>query len=219
MSEKVKEYAGEGIVVRYDVRRCIHFAACVRTLPHVFDPNKRPWIDPQQGNADEIAGAVMHCPTGALHFERTDQDAAEPVPTENVITVSADGPLYLRGDIEISGLDGTTFLKDTRVALCRCGASQNKPFCDGSHTDAGFQDTGMLVTSQLKPGEPEAVGGVLRVTPAANGPLLIQGNMELRSSDEQATARGVGGALCRCGASSSKPFCDGSHKSAGFTAE
>jgi CDGSH-type Zn-finger protein/uncharacterized Fe-S cluster protein YjdI len=219
MSEKVKEYTGEGIIVRYDVKRCIHFAACVRTLPNVFDPDKRPWIDPEQGNADEIAGAVMHCPTGALHFERTDQGAPEPLPAENVITVSADGPLYLRGDIEISGPDGTTLLKDTRVALCRCGASSNKPFCDGSHNSAGFQDTGMLAASQLKPGADGTVGGVLRVTPAANGPFLIKGNVELRSGDEQASVRGVGGALCRCGAASSKPFCDGSHKQAGFTAE
>jgi hypothetical protein len=77
----------------------------------------------------------------------------------------------------------------------------------------------MLAASQLKPGADGTVGGVLRVTPAANGPFLIKGNVELRSGDEQASVRGVGGALCRCGAASSKPFCDGSHKQAGFTAE
>lgn len=219
MSEKIREYPGEGIVVRYDAKRCIHFAACVRGLPAVFDPNRRPWIDPQTASADEIAAVVMRCPTGALQFERMDQAPGEPLPAENVIMVSVDGPLYLRGDNEITGPEGTVLLKDTRVALCRCGASQHKPFCDGSHTGAGFQDSGNLGDNQLKTGEGDAAGGVLRVMLAPNGPVLIQGNVELRSGDEQQQVRGVGGALCRCGASSHKPFCDGTHRRIGFTAE
>jgi uncharacterized Fe-S cluster protein YjdI len=138
MSSKIREYTGEGIVVSYDVQRCIHAAECVRTLPQVFDPNRRPWINPQDASADDVAAAVQRCPTGALHFTRTDGGAPEPVPTENTITLEPNGPLYIRGNIELTDAQGTIVLHDTRVALCRCGASEIKPFCDGSHERVGF---------------------------------------------------------------------------------
>ncbi len=133
-----KQYHGPDITVTYDAKRCIHAAECVRGLPTVFDTRQRPWINPHNAAADAIAEVVQRCPTGALHFTRSDQGPSEALPQHTTIRVSANGPLYLHGDIEISRPDGSILLKDTRVALCRCGASANKPFCDGSHTRVGF---------------------------------------------------------------------------------
>lgn len=135
-----KAYESQDITVVYDAQRCIHAAECVRGLPQVFDPASRPWIKPAVASADAIAEVVMRCPTGALQFVRKDGGAAEPVPAETTVAVSPHGPLYVRGNIEVLAPDGSVILKDTRVALCRCGASSNKPFCDNSHRLSGFQD-------------------------------------------------------------------------------
>src|SRR5690606_29754567 len=96
-----RTYAADGIEVRYDPRRCIHFEACVRGLPRVFDPNRRPWIDPAQAAPAAGAEVVTRCPPGALHFTRTDGGPGEAVPTANAVTVAPDGPLYVRGDVRV----------------------------------------------------------------------------------------------------------------------
>lgn len=142
MESKIYEYDSADITVQYDVKRCIHAAECVRTLPKVFDPNKRPWINPTEASAAEIVEAVHRCPTGALHYVRKDNGPAETPDEESSTHVEADGPLYMRGDVEIRAADGTLLLKDSRVALCRCGASKNKPLCDNSHKDIKFSDPG-----------------------------------------------------------------------------
>jgi uncharacterized Fe-S cluster protein YjdI/CDGSH-type Zn-finger protein len=138
MDQNIHEYSGEDIEVSYDVKRCIHARECVKGLPDVFDPDKRPWIEPNNADVDELADVIMECPTGALHFERTDDGPEETAPDENAVTVVPDGPLYLHGDIEIMTPDDETLLADTRVALCRCGMSENKPLCDGTHAEIGF---------------------------------------------------------------------------------
>ena len=103
-----------------------------------------------------------------------------------------------------------------RVALCRCGASSNKPFCDNTHETAGFQDRGAI--GETGDGF-DAPGGVLQVRRAKNGPLLVTGNVTLVNAAGRVAWRGTKCALCRCGASSNKPFCDGAHKEAGFEAD
>lgn len=138
MDEKIRAYEGDDVIVRYSVRRCIHAEECVHGLPGVFDPQQRPWIDPDGAPADAVAAVILRCPTGALHYERKDGGAEEPIPEENTIRVAPDGPLYVRGDLEITTPDGTVLLRETRAALCRCGASKIKPFCDNSHEDIGF---------------------------------------------------------------------------------
>jgi uncharacterized Fe-S cluster protein YjdI/CDGSH-type Zn-finger protein len=132
MGDKLHEYRGTALDVTYDASRCIHFAACVRTLPRAFDPGSRPWVMPDNGTPDAVVRAVELCPTGALHYLRKDGGPGEqptPVPTA---TVSRNGPVYLRGDLTVLTADGNT-RRETRLALCRCGKSGNKPFCDGSH--------------------------------------------------------------------------------------
>ena len=216
MAKKVHEYEGDRITVRYDVQRCIHAEECVHGLAQVFDPEKRPWIQPDQASADEVAEVILRCPTGALTFERLDGGVAEAVPDRNQIRVAADGPLYVQGDVEIAAAEGSGLTRETRVALCRCGGSANKPFCDNRHREIGFRDRGQVEAGRMgdRP-EPEA-SGRLHITVAANGPLLLKGPVELRSADGAATARGSKGALCRCGASADQPFCDGSHQGTDF---
>lgn len=133
-----RNYTAKDIHVSYDIRRCIHAAECVRGLPEVFDTEKRPWIQAENAPADEVADIVMRCPTGALRFERQDDGSAEPVPGRTTIHPVKNGPLYLHGDLTITTSEGEV-LKDTRMALCRCGASNNKPFCDDSHYRIGFK--------------------------------------------------------------------------------
>jgi CDGSH-type Zn-finger protein len=100
------------------------------------------------------------------------------------------------------------------MALCRCGLSQNKPLCDGSH-DKAFQDDGTLKATRLSDAGTEEVE--LRVEVARGGPLRLQGPLTLEGADG-ASCAGSKGALCRCGASDSKPFCDGSHANIDFDA-
>ena len=74
----------------------------------------------------------------------SDGGAKESIPQENVIALSVNGPLYVRGDIHITGPLGDTLLEDTRVALCRCGESRTKPLCDNTHKQTNFRDEGIL---------------------------------------------------------------------------
>ena len=209
---KVHEYKGQSILVTYDAKRCIHAAECVHGLPEVFDPEARPWVDPDAASADQLAEVVMRCPTGALQFERTDGGAAESAPAENTIAVDADGPLYVHGDVEVVDSEGAVVAGDPRVALCRCGASENKPFCDGRHSKVEFRDSGAIPDPRLRDGDSDA--GKLKITLAANGPLILDGPVTVTGGDDRCT--GGRGALCRCGASENKPFCDGAHAKIGF---
>ena len=214
MADKLRAYEGKDITVTYSVRRCIHAAECVHGLGAVFDPKRRPWVDPDQAPADHLAEVILRCPSGALSFERKDGGAAEPIPEANTVTVAADGPLYLHGNVEVTLPDGSVH-QDTRVALCRCGESQNKPFCDNSHLKAEFKDAAVFQKVTAKPDTNG--GGVLTVKPARNGPLLVQGPLELVGVEE--SVRGSQAALCRCGQSNNKPFCDVTHNKVGFASE
>ena len=134
-------YRNDRIAVSWEPKLCIHAGNCFRGLPEVFKPQSRPWISVDAATADEIAEVVMTCPTGALHFERLDDGPQEPQPDETNIDAWPNGPLYVRGYVRILGPGGRLLREDTRVALCRCGHSENKPFCDGSHRRVGFRTT------------------------------------------------------------------------------
>ena len=211
METKVYTYDGDEVTVTWDQKRCIHAEACVQGLPDVFDPDRRPWIDPDQADADAVEAVVLQCPTGALHLTRGGTDPETP-PAENHIALFPNGPLLAKGDIEVVDADGETLLRDTRVALCRCGLSGNKPLCDGSH-DGAFEDAGTIDTHRLSgdvPDDTDDDATTLRLRVADGGPILIDGPVTLDGTGDT-TARGTQGALCRCGASGDKPFCDGSH--------
>jgi uncharacterized Fe-S cluster protein YjdI len=133
-----RTYAGEAIEVHWEPRLCIHVRNCVRDLPNVFLPEARPWVAVDAADADAVAAAVERCPTGALHYRRLDGGGQEEPPAETTIEPRPNGPLFLRGRLQLLDPDGHLIREDTRAALCRCGASGNKPFCDGSHRRIGF---------------------------------------------------------------------------------
>lgn len=146
MGDRVRHYTNDDIDVSYDVRRCIHAEECVRGLPAVFDTARRPWILPSAASADEIAHVIERCPSGALHFERRDGDRSEAPQQLTSIVPIPGGPLY-GGLVQMRSADGKSVFEDMRMALCRCGQSKNKPFCDNSHFAANFDDAGAVPES------------------------------------------------------------------------
>jgi CDGSH-type Zn-finger protein/uncharacterized Fe-S cluster protein YjdI len=215
---KVHEYKGKNITVLYDVQRCIHAKECVHGAPEVFNPNAKPWVDPDKAEAKAIAALIKRCPTGALHCQTADSSLTERADPSNTLTIVPKGPLYLRGSFVVVSDDEKELLSDTRAALCRCGGSKNKPFCDNSHFALAFADPGIAAPG-VDARKEMATSGKLRVVPTANGPLHVQGQVTIRNAANQVIFEGTETWLCRCGASASKPFCDGSHERIGFHAE
>ncbi|WP_164493918.1 (4Fe-4S)-binding protein [Streptomyces sp. ADI98-10] len=130
-----RSYDGEGIVVAFEPHRCLHAAECVTGLPTVFDAGRRPWVQPDDASADEVADVIHRCPSGALQYHRTDgmPDEVPDVPTH--VSLHADGVLHARGDLEVATPHGPR--RETRVMLCGCGATGNTPYCDHSGPCAG----------------------------------------------------------------------------------
>jgi CDGSH-type Zn-finger protein/uncharacterized Fe-S cluster protein YjdI len=217
MSDEVHQsvftYPGEAVDVTWDRRLCIHVGECTRAHGELFASGRTPWGEPDRAGADEVAEVVERCPTGALVHVRHDGGAAEVPPAENVIVVANSGPLYARGDLRIAGAPEDMPGVRTRAALCRCGKSNEKPFCDNSHEGARFADRGAIGEPA---GDGPSGGGELTITPAPNGPLLVRGEVTLVTGSGRRATRTDKAALCRCGQSANKPFCDGSHTAAGF---
>ncbi len=217
MSEKkVFKYEGAKADVHWDGRLCIHIGECGRANNDLFVGGRQPWCQPDLVSPLEVVEVVERCPTGALTYERKVGGAGESPEPENVVSVMYNGPLYVRGDLEVDGAADDMYGTRFRAALCRCGHSKNKPFCDNSHEEAGFKDYGAVGDS----GEGlEAQGGTLKIGRAPNGPLLLSGNFTIVAASGRKAWTGKKAALCRCGHSNNKPFCDGAHKAAGFEAE
>lgn len=128
----------------------------------------------------------------------------------NVVRVRENGPLALHAEAEIEGHGHVL-----RATLCRCGASKRKPFCDSSHVVAGFQSTGEPAPKESQPLASRV--GPVKVTPQPDGPLLVVGNLEICAGTGKTVNRVTKTALCRCGQSANKPYCDGTHARVGFT--
>jgi CDGSH-type Zn-finger protein/uncharacterized Fe-S cluster protein YjdI len=216
VKSRIRQYESDAIDVSYDIPRCIHAEECIKRLATVFDANARPWIRPQQDQAERIAETVEHCPSGALHYVRKD-GVKEAVPATNTIILSENGPLYVRGNVTILDADEMPLLEDTRVSLCRCGASQNKPLCDNGHKEIQFSAP---PCSEIELTEaPLEAGGQLSIEATQNGPLHIVGNVTIIDSQNRVIFTGDETWLCRCGGSANKPFCDSTHKRINFQAE
>jgi CDGSH-type Zn-finger protein/uncharacterized Fe-S cluster protein YjdI len=200
---------GENIDIGFSGRRCIHSRNCVLGDPHVFVPNaKGQWIHPEAASVEKIVAIAESCPSGAITYIRKDGGPQEQPPVVNTVRIRENGPLALHAEIV---LDGETLF---RATLCRCGTSENKPFCDGSHSKSAFAATGeppLKDTSAL-----ETRDGPLQVSPTTNGPLKLEGNVEIVTGTGHTVDRTQRTFLCRCGHSANKPFCDGSHKRVGF---
>lgn len=206
-----KTYTGRDISVSFDMKRCIHARNCFLKLPAVFDPAQRPWVQPDNAPAEEIAAMVRTCPSGALKFEMAEGTSEAP-PKINRLAVLENGPLAFAGDIQHAA-EGDT--PETRLTLCRCGKSKNKPYCDYSHVDAGFTATGE--PAPKTPDQTDDMGGSVDIKPIPNGPLMVAGNVEITTGTGGQIAKHAKAFLCRCGESKNKPYCDGSHTAAGFT--
>lgn len=139
-----------------------------------------------------------------------------------IVHCGGDGPLLVRSPVRVRTAGADEGIAKPRAALCRCGESANKPFCDGAHRDIEFRASGSIDTSRAASvGEPGEAGDVAEavVTVHANGPLHFDGVVELSGEGHEGSARFLQPWLCRCGASNNKPFCDGSHKAIPFEAE
>jgi uncharacterized Fe-S cluster protein YjdI len=141
----MKEYTNDEIVVCWEPEKCIHSRKCVLGLPDVFDRSKRPWINMLGATSEEIMKVIDRCPSGALSYRRVDDDAkasAEAaVPEASAsIKVLKNGPLLVEGSCRLIDREGNEAASCGPFALCRCGGSKKKPFCDGTHAKIGFQD-------------------------------------------------------------------------------
>ncbi|MDR8392487.1 CDGSH iron-sulfur domain-containing protein [Aliifodinibius sp. S!AR15-10] len=217
MEERIFTFENDSIKITYDAKRCIHAAECVKGLKKVFDPDKRPWIQPEHEEAENIAEVVQHCPTGALHYEAKDENLEnERTPAMNTVSVTPDGPIYFKGDIEIQAHDGSVIKRDSRFALCRCGKSGNKPACDNSHKNIPFSAPAHIPRKTFEDETFQKDDGKLILKVLKDGPILVEGNYQIYSETSQPVKSSKNIALCRCGGSSNKPFCDGTHKKIGF---
>jgi len=133
----------------------------------------------------------------------------------NTIMVRPNGPLICASEINvvIQDADGNTMATEKELALCRCGQSKNKPFCDGSHKQLDDMEQEF---SDERTEELTAPHGELLITVKPDAMLLIKSPTTIFSRSGQSITTRNKGALCRCGASANKPFCDRSHSQCGF---
>jgi CDGSH-type Zn-finger protein/uncharacterized Fe-S cluster protein YjdI len=208
----IESVRGEKLELQYEAKLCIHSRFCVTGAPQVFLANvKGPWIHPDAMPVEALVEVAHACPSGAIRYHRLDGGPDEIAPPVNLVGVREAGPYAFRAQLQLNGAPA-----GFRATLCRCGASKNKPFCDSSHHEIGFNATG-----EPPSGKTDMLpvrDGVLAVDPQSDGPLKVSGNLEIMSGTGRVVARTTTTWLCRCGHSNNKPFCDGTHKKIGFKA-
>lgn len=212
----VEVVEGREVTVIFDGARCVHSRNCVLSHPEVFVPDlPGAWIFPDAAPAEAVLRLGLNCPSGAIRvfLRRDGATSSDAAPAVNTLRLRENGPLALEAPMVLRGV-----ARDSpRATLCRCGASAQKPFCDGSHAAAGFTASGepaLQVSEPLK-----ARDGVVSLEPQPNGSLRIIGNLEIVSGTGRTVSRVTQAFLCRCGQSKNKPYCDGSHRAAGFLAD
>ena len=205
----VKHFDGDSATITWDSQLCIHVAECGKAKGDLFDMSRKPWCDPNTTSNEGVLDVVNRCPSGSLSVVFKDDSLNEKNPAENTITVVYGGPLMLRGELDIEGAPEDAPGLNFRAALCRCGLSKNKPYCDNSHVDANFSDAGSVGDTG------EALtenGGPLKISLVENGPIRLSGNVRIVAGSGRSAWQGTKTALCRCGLSKNKPFCDGAHR-------
>jgi len=138
-ADRRESYAGKRITIHDNRALCAHAGHCTEGLPAVFREDGQPWIDADAAAVEEIVATIRKCPSGALSYsidgvEQRDREA------EPRIEATRDGPYAVSGGIELPGVAFGEGASREHYTLCRCGASKSKPFCDGSHWEAGFKD-------------------------------------------------------------------------------
>jgi len=137
--EIVKRYEADGFTILWKPAKCIHSEICVKTLPEVYRPDDKPWIQPENASITELRAQIDRCPSGALAYEESKLNTPLNAKTMTEIQVVKGGPLIVKSDCKLEGADGNVETREGNTAFCRCGASSNKPFCDGSHRKVDFE--------------------------------------------------------------------------------
>ncbi len=209
----VETVEGVAAIVGFDAERCIHARRCVMGAPAAFRANvDGPWIVPDAEDPEALLRVAYACPSGAITVRRTDGGPQEAPPRANTATLRENGPIAIHAELTIEGRGAMT-----RATLCRCGLSKNKPFCDNSHVEGGFVATGEPASRPSALAIADLTGPVA-VRPLPNGPLVVTGRLEISAGTGRNVERVEKAFLCRCGHSANKPYCDSSHKAAGFSA-
>lgn len=152
-SAYVKEYKNDQIIIHWFPELCSHPGICLRTLPEVFNLNKRPWINVSAATPEKIIRCIDKCPTGALRYSLPEGSQVDPQIARGVgnmnfekenpaivkIRVVRNGPLLVEGPTAVIGSDGKILKQGGKMVLCRCGLSGNSPFCDGTHMRQGWK--------------------------------------------------------------------------------
>lgn len=136
----MNEYSNEEIVVYWNPERCIHAGECTKGLPQVFNRESRPWVNIKGADSEEIIKVIDRCPSGALSYKMVGKKDESEIPCTR-IKVMKNGPLLVEGDCALVDSTGNVSAGNGRLALCRCGGSKKKPFCDGTHIKIEFDDT------------------------------------------------------------------------------
>ncbi|MDX2279881.1 MAG: (4Fe-4S)-binding protein [Saprospiraceae bacterium] len=136
-----KKYSNKDITVVWKPDACIHSALCWHGLLEVFDPRKKPWINLEAADTERIIAQIEKCPSGALSWIKNDagKPSVEHVDVETIVETIPNGPLMVYGNIAVKDAAGNETHKNKVTAFCRCGASGNKPYCDGTHQKIGFE--------------------------------------------------------------------------------
>lgn len=159
-----RKYSNGEITVYWKPDSCVHASHCYRELIEVFDPGKRPWIDMYGAHSELIIDTVDLCPTDALTWKWNDEEKnkeIDPAHKNHVnyrrpellskgdeiseinpvsVKVMSEGPLVINGSFTVHYSGRVKEVKESIISLCRCGASNHLPFCDGMHRKVEFDD-------------------------------------------------------------------------------
>jgi uncharacterized Fe-S cluster protein YjdI len=131
LKEIIRHYHKGGLKITWKPSLCIHSGICAQGLPAVFQPREKPWIKPENSETEKIVEQIKKCPSGALSL--TMENEKKTSMPETRIQVASKGPYLVKGKFLFVDDQGNETLKEGNIALCRCGLSKNKPFCDGAH--------------------------------------------------------------------------------------
>lgn len=137
--EIIKEYTNGELTIIWKPKTCIHAKECVKRLPQVYRQFERPWITAENTSIEELKEQIKACPSGALSYKMSSEEDKEEIHLETKIEVLENGPLLVYGTLHITNANGEKEAKNKTTAFCRCGASQNKPYCDGAHVKVEFK--------------------------------------------------------------------------------
>jgi uncharacterized Fe-S cluster protein YjdI len=141
MKPVTKQYTNGEVTIVWKNEQCIHSTLCWKGLNAVFNPTERPWIKPEGASTTAIIEQVKKCPSGALSYFMNDEmeSSTVNVDVETIVEATPNGPLLVYGNILVKDATGKEHKRNKVTAMCRCGQSGNKPFCDGTHRKVGFE--------------------------------------------------------------------------------